>query len=447
MSIRKAVWCFTHVGGDAEPTSQDGKVVQYGSSHYRVIVGPVEQPDGTVDYPHQHGYIKCQQSRSLTKGQAILLLKQIGMYQDNMYVKELQSTRERYHEYCFKENSGMYSSAERSIKRAWDDIEEADGIKVTAKRLKAKLAKNEGVSFVSKNKQVIETFLATPEIRDSGRKVPVHINPYANMVSFAKIVTMFKKVVGDAIYQEGIVTTHPAYKDSERKDQINAVICTAILPMLVDRMEVTDNIPALWLWGLPHCGKSFLFSQMVNYKKIACDAGGVSRYRLEGDQSGIFIDDVDPGFIFKIENSKTLKALTLGEREVVKINGDTQEVRCFVVLTSNSKPDFLQPYVKKDDDPVDAERAYTYNCNAWKRRFVCIFFENEVEPAEDYVNFDYVQLKLVARRTFEHCFEAIVHEPLRKLFQPYYDHIRDMWTDEEIAVYGTMEEKAMCHTY
>jgi hypothetical protein len=334
----------------------------------------------------------------------------------------------------------MFTSAERAIKRAWDAVQDNDGVKVTPKRLRAKLALSEGVSFVSRNKPVIETFLNTPEVRQSGRDLVEEVDRIANMLAFKEACKRFNQQLERMVEKNGITTTHPAFKDSTRMDQLAALNCIALLPMLMNRARITDNIPAIWFHGLPHCGKSFLFSQMPNYKKVATDAVGVSRFRLEGDQAGLLLDDLDEGFLFKPENSKTLKALTLGEREVVKTMGDTQEIRAFVVCTSNGAPDFLQDYKKKEEDGPDAERSHQFNCNAWKRRFVTLFFDEEMEPSSQYVDFEQTSLNLVARKLFEYAYGVIDSEDLKKLFTKYYDHVGGMWKPEDVQLYQEMEE-------
>lgn len=438
---RKAVWCFTVPSGLMDETAQDGISVEYASKTYTVVLGPVEDPDQAASYPHQHGYIACPKSVALTKGQAISILKQIGAYEDGQYVHELDSTKAKYHAYCFKSSSGMFTSAERAIKRAWDAVEEGDGVKVTPKRLKAKLAVTEGVSFVARNKPVIDTFLCTPEVRQSGRDLIEEVDRIANMIAFLSACNRFNEQIKLMVEKNGITTTHPAFKDSTRHDQMRALNCIALLPMVTNRARITDGIPALWFHGLPHCGKSFLFSQMPNYKKVATDAVGVSRYRLEGDQSGLLLDDVDEGFLLKPENSKTLKALTLGEREVVKTMGDTQEIRAFVVCTSNGVPDFLQEYKKKEEDGPDAERAHQFNCNAWKRRFVTLFFDEEMEPNFQFIDFEQISLNLVARKLFELYYEDIESETLKALFTKYYNHIGGMWKPEDVQLYDEFKEQ------
>ena len=444
---RKAVWCFTVPSGLIDETAQDGISVEYVSKTYTVVIGPVEDPDQAASYKHQHGYIACPKSVALTKGQAISILKQIGAYEDGQYVHELDSTKAKYHSYCFKTSDCMFTSAERAIKRAWDAVQENDGVKVTPKRLKAKLAKSEGVSFVSRNKPVIDTFLNTPEIRQSGRDLVEEVDRIENMIAFTEACKRFNDQLIAMVDKNGISTTHPAFKDVSRMDQVCAFNCMALLPMLVNRARITDNIPAIWFHGLPHCGKSFLFSQMTNYKKVATDAVGVSRFRLDGDQSGLLLDDLDEGFLFKSENSKTLKALTLGEREVVKTMGDTQEIRAFVVCTSNGVPDFLQVYKKKEEDGPDAERSHQFNCNAWKRRFVTLFFDEEMEPSSQYVDFEQTSLNLCARKLFEFAYECIESEHLKSLFTKYYDHIVSEWKPEDVQLYQEMEaRKGAIHT-
>lgn len=421
-----------------DATQSAGIPLEWGCKTYTIVIGPVEQPDSATDYPHQHGYVSCPVSTAITKGQAKAILGSIGAYKEDMYLHELETNRQKYHAYCFKGENGTHTSAERAIKRAWDDIQDVEGVKVTPKRLKAKLAVQEGASFVARNKPVIETYLLTPELRSSGRDIDEEVDKESNMRAFMQVIVNYRAQITDMVSKNGIETTHQAYADSSRDDQVEAIVCTSLLPLLVNRARITDGIPGLWFHGLPQCGKSYLFSQVPNYKKVATDAVGVSRFRLEGDQSGLLIDDVDEGFLFKPENSKTLKAITLGEREVVKTMGDTQEIRAFVVCTSNGLPDYLNPYQPKEGDGPTAERSYAFNCNAWKRRFVSLYFDVPVETSSIFVDFEQTAINIVARRAFAIAYEAIESEKLKSLFEKYYNHLENTWTDEDKELYNTV---------
>jgi hypothetical protein len=435
---KRAVWCFTVKSGLHDATPEVGIQVPWASKEYTVVIGPVELPDNNSDYPHQHGYVACPPATSLTKGQAIAILQSIGAYEDGMYVKELDTTRSKYHIYCFKITNGTHSSAERKIKRACDNIAQDTGLKVTAKRLKTELVSTEGAAFVARNKQVIDVFIQTPDARSTRRKMPETVDVEENIKSYMAAIVNFNKIVGDAIRRNGIVTTHPAFVDASREDQLNAILCISLLPQLVDRARITDNIPGLWFHGHPHCGKSYLFSQVPNYKKVPTDAEGVSRFRLECDQSGFLIDDVDSGWLFKPSNSKTVKALAIGERETVKTLGDTQEVRGFVVITSNCMPDHLSP-LGPTAEGIDRERAekdHSFNCNAWKRRLVSLYFDEPVSYDPVYIDFDVTSLDIVARKGFELSYQKLESPPLKKLFTKYYDFIHDQWTDDEIELYN-----------
>jgi len=400
-------------------------------------------PDNNSDYPHQHGYLACPTGFVLTKGQAISILASIGAYQDGMYVHELETTREKYHIYCFKLTNGTHSSAERKIKRAIESISQHDGLKVTAKRLKTELVSTEGASFVARNKQVIDVIIATPDAMASTRNLQETVDVEQNMASYMKAIVNFNTLVEAAIRKHGIVTTHPAFVDADRDDQLHAILCIALLPQLINRARITDGIPGLWFHGRPHCGKSYLFSQVPNYKKVPTDAEGVSRFRLECDQSGYLIDDVDAGWLFKPSNSKTVKALAIGEREQVKIMGDTQEVRGFVVITSNCMPDHLSPLgpTAEGIDRESAEKDHSFNCNAWKRRLVSLYFDEPTDYDPVYIDFDVNALDIVARRAFELGYTKLKSPKLIKLFKKYYDHINNQWTDEQTMLYDKVFEK------
>ena len=438
---RKSMWCFTYVvDADEHPSCKDGIDVQWHSKTYKVVIGPVEQPDSNNDYPHQHGYIQCPVSTALTKGQAMAILESIKLYKGGMYLHELESTKAKYHAYCFKSLGAANNNAERAIKRAYEHIEENDGVKVTKKRLVTQLAKSEGATFVARNKQIIDVTLATPEIYADSKTVDESIDVKENMKNYFTCLGNFHKIITDAVNKNGIVTTCKLFDDCPREDQVNAILAIALLPTLVRRKRITDGIPALWFHGLPNCGKSYLFSQIPNYKKIATDAEGVGRFRMEGEQTAYLIDDVDAGWIFKPANSKTMKALAIGERDVIKTFGDTQEVRGFCVLTSNCVPDHLCPCppVPEGTDADMFQKGHQYNCNAWKRRIVSLFFDETCDVDPIFVDFEMLSLDLVARKVFETAYEAIVSPVLKNAFTVYYDHVKRQWKDDDVTLYESV---------
>jgi len=437
------MWCFTFpVDADEHAVSKDGIEVQWHSKTYKVVIGPVEQADGTHAYPHQHGYVQCPVSTALTKGQARAILESIKLYKDGMYLHELETTKAKYHSYCFKSEGGANNNAERAIKRAYEHIEGNEGVKVTKKRLVTQLAKSEGATFVARNKQIIEVTLATPEIYKDSKTIDEYVSPSKNMRNYMQCLVNFKQIITDAVKKNGIVTTHKLFEDCSREDQVHAVIAIALLPAIVRRKRITDGLPALWFHGLPNCGKSYLFSQLPNYKKIATDAEGVGRFRMEGEQTAYLIDDVDAGWIFKPANSKTMKALSIGERDVIKTFGDTQEVRGFCVLTSNCVPDHLSPCppVPEGTDAATFQKGHEYNCNAWKRRIISLYFDETCDYDPIFVDFEMLSLDLVARKAFEIACESIVSPGLKDAFRVYYEHVQNVWTDEEVKLYNDVFE-------
>lgn len=440
---RKSMWCFTYVvDADEHPSCKDGIDVQWHSKTYKVVIGPVEQPDSNTDYPHQHGYIQCPVSTALTKGQAIAILESIKLYKAGMYLHELETTKAKYHAYCFKSTGGANNNAERAIKRAYEHIEETDGVKVTKKRLVTQLAKAEGATFVARNKQIIDVTLATPEIYKDNKTVDESVDAKENMRNYMQCIVNFKQIISAAVQKNGIVTTHKLFEDVSREDQVNAIIAIALLPTIARRKRITDGLPALWFHGLPNCGKSYLFAQIPNYKKIATDAEGVGRFKMEGDQTAYLIDDVDAGWIFKPCNSKTMKALAIGERDVIKTFGDTQEVRGFCVLTSNCVPDHLCPCppTPEGTDPDMFKKGHEYNCNAWKRRIVSLFFDETCDMDSIFVDFEMMSLDLVARKAFEIACESIVSPVLKNAFDVYYNHVKNVWKEDDVTLYNDVFE-------
>jgi hypothetical protein len=439
--VRLANWCFTSEACEGvETTPRDGAVFVFRNKQIKLVLGPIEEPDGNTNYPHRHGLISCLNSETLTKGQAIDFLKEQGLYSDGQYLHKIDSTKEKYVAYCFKSADGTASKAERAIKRAADTISSIHGLKVTPKRLRGELATQEGASFLARNKAVIDVYASTPELHQNKKKIVESIDKVDNMKNFMTAIVNFKTVIERAIKGNGIVTTSSYFRDSTRDDQISAVICIALLPTVAERKRITDGIPGLWFHGAAHCGKSFLFSQLPDYKKVATDAEGVSRFKLENTQTGYLIDDVDVGWINKPSNAKTMKALAVGERETIKTFGDTQEVRGFVVLTGNSLPDYLAPCpaVPEGTDPDTFQRSFAFNSAAWKRRFVAVSFTEACDFDFIYVDFDACSLDIIARKAFQTAYESIESDKLKHMLKPYYDNCVNVWSDEETELYNSV---------
>lgn len=422
---RRSVWCFTVLAGKHSETGEKGVPVLYNNKTYTFVLGPVEKPDSETDYDHQHGYIHCPRSVALTKGQAISILKFLGAYTEDQYVHELEKTRAAYHSYCFKSIFNAFTSAERRIKRAVDEIHSVDNAKLNCKRLKLKLMKTEGADFVVKNNALIALTLAHPEAQTNDKYIHVEVDEKENVKNFLQVVTNFQAIVDDAIHNSGIETTHRSFNDATKEDQLNAIMCIALLPMMAMRVRVTDQLPALWFYGMQECGKSFLFSQIPNYKRVATDAEGVSRFKLGGDQTAFFLDDIDKGWLFKMSNSATLKTLAIGEKAVVKTHGDTMDVRGFVVITSNHKPDYLCPMgeIPEGADAEQAAKDHKFNCGAWKRRVVSLEFAEHVDFESVYVDYEMCSLDKVAKAKFVHCYNDLASPALKELFKVYFNHV------------------------
>lgn len=453
MSIKRSTWCFTLPAGIANPTSEIGDAFEKNGKLYNIIIGPVEKPDNAFQGgEHQHGYIQCPPNTSLTIGQAKSMLLAHGLHVNgeiDYYLKPVDRTRKIYHAYCFKSLNVSTNAAENILKRARHEIEEVDKLKVTAKRLKDKIAATEGWSFLSRHKQLIDTSLAHPEVQRNNKTLTVEIDEKQNLKNYMQAISRFKRIIKKNVKDHGIVTSHFAFEDVPRNDHVNAIICLALLPVLCNRVRVTDNMPALWFHGHSNCGKSYLFSQTPNYKRIATDAEGVSRFKLEQDQNAFLMDDLDPGWLFKPTNSKTLKALTIGERETVKVFGETQEVRGFVVLTSNYEPDHLMPFVADQtmtpDEIANAKKGHLINCNAWRRRIVSLAFDDPINEPSAFIDFDMFKLDIVARQCFESAYEQLKSQALIDMLKQYYDHIHEQWTEDELDMYavtfpGLMED-------
>ena len=140
-----------------------------------------------------------------------------------------------------------------------------------------------------------------------------------------------------------------------------------------------------------------MFNNCRYVKKIPTDSLGVSRYRMDKMHTTILLDDITNCIIDSKENATTLKQLTLGNDVEIKTHGSTQNIKAFVILTSNEKPLFTLPVEYNDPDNKSIEEINTFiNRQSWLRRFLVCEFVKQCPFDTMSVNFDDLKLRDIA---------------------------------------------------
>ena len=429
---KKAVWCFTIPSGLHDATTPSGKTVPWASKEYTVFIGPMELANDKCYYLHQNGYILCPRATTITKGQAIGILRSICAYQDGVQVKELETTRSNYHNACFKITpvKRPMDTADKEVADKRPRMEPQEEVVhnnqvVPVENVPEEITIEDEEEVIEDDESIIES--DKPIIEDDKSK---KVKDY--MKNYTRVLVKFRSVVKNAIAKHGIVTTHPAFEDADQEDQSNAILCIALLPQLVDRARITDGIPGLWFHGRPHCGKSYLFSRVQNYKKIKSN-GMCTRFKLKDEQAAFLIRGGRPGWLFKPANHRYIKDLVIGHRAYLCHD----DVKGFIVVASRALPDYLSPLGPTDEgiDRLGAKKDHKIYRQMWKRRFLSLYFDDYVEFDPICVDYNVEELDIVARGAFQHAYSKLKSPLLQKLFKQYYDHNCAQWTDKDVELY------------
>lgn len=427
MSKQKTHWCLTiparmlaNFTEEARALflaavgNREGIKLPYNESvDFTFIVGYLEGSDDNTKEPHYHCLMSNPAGKSSTKGRCVTTLKGNGMNcPTDIYIQELQSTLPAYKRYMFKsepenEKSIVDVTLEDTI-RALKDT----GLIVTRDKFYAELLKYKGATWCTRNKSIIDTFSMNTALFDSNRIIKKEINTERIVQRGKNMIVCFYETIKKNVDSHGIVSDHPLFEDLNNEYISKAITLIALTPMLFSRSEDVDNVPAIYLWGQASSGKSFLFNSSKAYKLLATDAAGVGRFKLDGVESAILMDDIQNITIDNDNNVSTIRALALGGATRIKVHSDTKLIHAFVVCTSNSKPAFLDSAYP----PMEA--------NAWKRRFVILQMtkNNFVDFVASSGNeFDYhcmyEHIAVFYKGVYEDC---IKHSNKFEIFEDYY---------------------------
>lgn len=443
MAKQKAHWCLTILEEDVLHSFTDegrqkflefaGNRLGFEIAHkngisYHFTIGPMEGQDENTQENHYHCLFSSPKGKAATKGRCIELLDSIGFVLGPTYVQPLDSTLTNYLNYMFKSVKTKLPSTDQILADAGQQMRES-GENLTKRKFLDLLLNTHGATWVTKNKSVIDTFTSTTLLFDPSRLVEREVDPEEIKERVTTIIDAFNSTIYDNLLQFGYECKHAVFnqeiQDIDLLTLSNFITFISIIPYLFNRCEQIDNIPALYLYGEPGAGKSFVYSFGRSYKHLASDAAGVGRYKLEGNESGILLDDVHKDFIDDEANFQTLRTLTLGNTGRVKVHGDTQQINAFIVITSN-------------DEPVYLKQNYSENqALAWKRRFISIKFVKE--NFKDFLlmngtEMDYRFGKVQAAKILSSLYTNIlaIEPKMAKLIAIYYNKLTNYISCEEM---------------
>ena len=187
------------------------------------------------------------------------------------------------------------------------------------------------------------------------------------------------------------------------------------------------NILLITRYGQGKTGKSYFFNQHPAYHQVSTDAEGVSRYQLQTNEDAFLLDDITQKILDDKQNSSTVRNLALGGTATVKVCGNTQKVRGFVVCTSNDTPDFLE---KKTNDP-DLEA----NCNAWRRRFIAIRFTKPVDEDPINAQYEYTSANKALICFFSLCYNLLEESEVKEMLSKYYLYISEQISSKDFETF------------
>lgn len=372
MSVkRSAHWCFSIVDEDADSVQQtedSGEKVFLNSKEFRVCIGPEEIANSEAAKKYRPCSLHVSGGHSRTYGQAKTMIQE---YLPNLIngifdLKNKSSAADDPSLDCEKSVFPKTSTAaEEMLNSSLDKIKNT-GMVVTAQRFKQQIIHDAGLSFYQKNKSMVNTMLSEKYLFQPGRKVPFTCNPTDNFMNMFKAVALFERQIRRNLTKNSYVTAHKIASKLDVNEMTNLIVFLALLPIVLDRWEGVDGLPSLYLYGVPNTGKSYMFTACPYYRKIASDALGVGRFVLQGIESSWLMDDINVSWIDNATNTSVLRDITIGGEHTVKNKGGTSNVRGFVVVTSNDKPNFL------GNAPQKYSGDWELNCAAWKRRFISV---------------------------------------------------------------------------
>lgn len=367
----------------AETKDPDFAKFHYNNKDFEVFIGPVEDPDNECKNPHRHVGIRCvQQTMTKTAAseamEAYLKLTRGRLYES--YCRPLDSNWRNYITYARK--SQYVHKDDEHIKSAAEKLRSL-GAQINRSNMKRKLVEQHGYTYYNKHlKTNLDTFLDTDGQVDPRGQMETPVDPEKNALLFFETFKIFQSVIAKGLLRNGY---HCSWKEREYTKNFELedfqlmIEFLALAPTALYRSkEHVDNLPGLFLFGLKNTGKSTFFVSNPHFKKVPTDADGVSRYKLEGGQTGLLLDDVHPKLFMGGKDGPTLKQVALGAPATVKTCGSTSDTTSWLVCTSNHPPPFMSAEPPADTDEQVVQH-WSHECDAWKRRFILICLGDYVD--------------------------------------------------------------------
>jgi len=423
---RSSRWAFNLTGKDTDlvqTSPRNGIEKILSGKPCKLYFGPTELPDETQKDSHRHCLLHFTSTGggdSKTLGQVKELKKEIITNNEfDICFQYLTCSTEKYLNFCWKTQTPLKNKVECQIKESLKKLKDS-GYAITVKSFKQQVIKDYGPVFYNNNKNVADVILTELELFNPGRKVPFEINSEENFQNACKTIALFNKILLNNLYKNMYSTTHKWFSNLDLDDVGNFTTLWTILPLICDRWEGGDDLPALYLWGKPCTGKSYMFTASPAYKKVPMDAKGVSRFKLSGCEAGWLFDDMIAEFLDESSNSGTLRQLTLGGSTTVKISGDTQDIQGWVVITSNDMPSFM-----KKDPPSEYQGNWEFNTAAWKRRFLTIKMTEQIDINPVKVIWKHSSASAAAKILAKMFFDKIKSKLLQEKLKKYSDFVEN----------------------
>jgi len=427
---------------ELEPTSRNGHRLSSGGYDYMLYIGPKESPDAECSSDHQHIMVHCETANiSKTKAKEALVAYSsldAQVVQENIsYISKIYSTKSKYLIYCFKALNESTSHADDDVVKETIDNIKNSGTIPTLSGVKRKLIDEHGANAFNKRFcKIAETYISETDVIDTRGNPKVEIDSRQNMLNFVCQLLYYYII----IRQTKAITLCKGFSNMSQPLLKDCVYLLSLLPYFTKRVVgINDNLPSLFFYGIQNAGKSTMFNNCRYVKKIPTDSLGVSRYRMDKMHTTILLDDITNSIIDSKENASTLKQLTLGNDVEIKVHGSTQNIKAFVIVTSNERPSFTIPIEYADINNKTIEEINTFICNqSWMRRFIVCEFIKQCPFDMVSVNFDDMKLRDVAAQMFRNKYTKMISDYelessiIEEKFKLYYDVALEDYASESV---------------
>lgn len=444
-ATRNVRWAFTirsdenNLDNPVLVTSREGLPFEFKENKFSVVVGPIENDDvdETIPFPHRHCFIySC--GISITAGRAKEALASfLGIpHYTASYFKPVDNVS-AYSDYMFK--TEPHQRGKKRKEREFDEIM-ADAVSVL-KKTKGFIAhndvvellsasENQGAYWVSSKKQAIKDYISTPSLLDTRAIKRCILDEETNIRNTATAIKLYSENLHQQLEVNGYDTKHKGVQHFTKEQVKHLSVFLTLLPNFLIRPEEVDDLPGLFFWGAADCGKSFMFNESPSYRKVATDAKGVSRYKLEGAQRAFLLDDWKTNDFECSTNSAAIRQLALGGTSRTKTFGDTVEVRAYLAATTNERPYHLLESPPKDSTMVQSEN-FDKNQVALRRRFVSIEFTKEVDHDPLHISWMHPSSMAVQMEAMNVSLGYIPPGTVKDSCQSHMDHINEQyeWDD------------------